>query len=694
MAIFKCKMCGGDLEVNEKMTIGTCNYCGSIMTLPKVSDEVTANLFNRANNLRLKSEFDKALEVYERILDGDNSSAEAHWGIVLCKYGIEYIEDPKTCNRIPTCHRTLYESVLADADYLSALENADASAKALYEEEAKRISELQKDILAVVKNEKPFDVFICYKETDENGKRTKDSALANDIYHNLTQEGYKVFYAAITLEDKLGQEYEPYIFAALNSAKVMLAVGTKPENFNSPWVKNEWSRFLQLMKKERGRTLIPCFAGMDAYDLPEDFAHLQAQDMSKIGFINDLSRGIKKIVGAAEDKVAVGNITSATIQGNANIDNLLKRAFLYFEEGDFKSGNDYCERVLDLDVENAKAYVGKLMVEMQIKEESNLSQCTKRIENNSNFKKAIRFADEDYKALLNGYNEIISNRILTPEEIQYQKGINLLQKKDFEEAIEIFDSLGDFNDSITQLQNAKYDNAEELMNENKYMEAISLLSSLGDFKDSEEKIASIKRYLVKNANIGDIVYFGSYYQSNAISPQKELIPWIVLAKEYGKFLLISQKILEYEPYHNIMVDITWKDCSLRDWLNNDFYNLAFSDFEKKVIADIELINFTTYALWGKEKGAFNTKDRVFLLSIAELKKYFYSYSSRQASATEYAEAQGSINKDGNASWWLRSPGIYSYCAQYVSNDGNIYLDYCNSVSDISVGVRPAIWMKL
>ena len=147
-------------------------------------------------------------------------------------------------------------------------------------------------------------MFLCYKETDENGKRTQDSVIANDIYYQLTQEGLKVFYAAITLEDKLGQEYEPYIFAALNSARVMLVIGTKPQHFTAVWVKNEWSRFLKLMKSNRSKLLIPCYRDMDAYELPEEFAHLQAQDMSKIGFINDIVRGIRKVVGK-ETPVAV-----------------------------------------------------------------------------------------------------------------------------------------------------------------------------------------------------------------------------------------------------------------------------------------------------------------------------------------------------------------------------------------------------
>ena len=163
MAIFKCKMCGGTLEINNE-TVAVCEYCGTKQTVPNSQDEVVSNLFNRANNLRLKCEFDKAEQVYEKILDINNTDPEAHWGVVLCKYGIEYVEDPKTYTRVPTCHRTLYEAVLTDADYVAAIENADMAQKELYVAEARTIDILQKNILSIVNNEPPFDVFICYKD--------------------------------------------------------------------------------------------------------------------------------------------------------------------------------------------------------------------------------------------------------------------------------------------------------------------------------------------------------------------------------------------------------------------------------------------------------------------------------------------------------------------------------------------------
>lgn len=168
------------------------------------------------------------------------------------------------------------------------------TAQSVYREEAKEIDRLQKAILDIANKEEPYDIFICYKETAPDGQRTKDSVMAQDIYDALTAKGYKVFFARITLEDKLGQEYEPYIFSALNSSKVMLSVGTKYEYFNSVWVKNEWNRYLDMMKKDKGKVLIPCYADIDAYDMPEEFKNLQGQDMGKVGFIQDLVRGVGK----------------------------------------------------------------------------------------------------------------------------------------------------------------------------------------------------------------------------------------------------------------------------------------------------------------------------------------------------------------------------------------------------------------
>ena len=409
MNSFKCKMCGGTIEYEPGATVGACDSCGTKQTLPRLDDERRANLYDRANHFRRNNEFDKAAGIYEQILTEDTTDAEAYWSLVLCQYGIEYVEDPSSHKRVPTVNRAQFTSIFDDDNYKSALQYSDAYQRVLYEQEANEINEIQKGILAISQREDPFDVFICYKETDQNGRRTPDSVLANDLYHQLIQEGFKVFFSRITLEDKLGTAYEPYIFAALNSAKVMVVLGTKPEYFNAVWVKNEWSRFLALVKKSGGKKiLIPAYKDMDPYDLPEEFSHLQAQDMSKLGFMQDLLRGIKKIVQKDEPKSTVKE--TVVVGAGTNISPLLKRVFIFLEDGEWQKADDFCEQVLNQDPENAQAYLGKLMAELKVFRQNELANCDQPFDTNSNYQKAIRYGDEKIKGTLDGYLSQIHER--------------------------------------------------------------------------------------------------------------------------------------------------------------------------------------------------------------------------------------------------------------------------------------------
>lgn len=411
--IIKCKMCGGDIDFIPGATYGTCEYCGSTSTIPQAEDENKLNRYNRANHFRRQCEFDKAVAAYEKILEQDDTDAEAHWGAVISRFGIEYVEDPATHQRIPTCHRVQVASILTDEDYLAAVENApDEESRRIYQEEAARIAEIQKGILAISANEKPYDVFICYKETDENGQRTRDSQWAQDVYYGLTEQGLKVFFSRITLEDKLGQQYEPYIFAALNSAKVMVVIGSRPEYFNAVWVKNEWSRYLSLMKHDHKRLLIPCYRDMDPYDLPEELSMLQSQDMSKIGFMQDLLRGVQKVMQQPTSAPQVVRVETATAETNApGVTSLLKRAALFLEDGDTASAREYYDRVLDIDPECAEAYMGKVCAETGCRKESDLGALNYCVDMRGDWQKAVRFASAGQKQKYEGYMASVRARV-------------------------------------------------------------------------------------------------------------------------------------------------------------------------------------------------------------------------------------------------------------------------------------------
>ncbi len=397
MAVFKCKMCGGNLNIEKGVTVYECEYCGTKQTVPCADDEKKMLLFSRANRLRFDCDFDRAAGIYESIISDFPEEAEAYWGLVLCKYGIEYIDDPLTAKKIPTCHRSSFNSIFDDENFKLAIKNADDKARDLYNKEAQQIEELRKDIIEVSSKEEPYDIFICYKETDASGERTVDSVIAQDVYTELTKSGYRVFFSRITLENKLGQEYEPYIFAALNSAKVMLVFGTDYEHFNAVWVKNEWLRFLQLIAVGEKKTLIPCYKDIDAYDLPKEFARLQAQDMGKVGGMQDLLRGVKKLIDPSYTS------EKHDISQNNNIAELLKMGNAALESGNWKVARNRFDVALVADPKCADAYIGKFMIEHKINKRSDIPKCKKTLQKNAYFQDALTFASDSLKQELEEY---------------------------------------------------------------------------------------------------------------------------------------------------------------------------------------------------------------------------------------------------------------------------------------------------
>jgi uncharacterized repeat protein (TIGR02543 family) len=521
-------MCGGSLEVNAGESVVTCEYCGTQQTLPKLDDEKRTNMYDRANHFRRNNEFDKAMAIYDQILNEDKTDAEAYWSIVLCRYGIEYVEDSSSHRRIPTVNRAQYTSILADEDYKSALANADTYQKSIYEVEAKAIDEIQKGILFISSKEEPFDVFICYKETDNNGRRTPDSVLAQELYYGLKNEGFKVFFARITLEDKLGSAYEPYIFAALNSAKVMVVLGTKPEFFNAVWVKNEWNRYLALIKQGQKKMLIPAYKDMDPYDLPEEFSHLQAQDMSKLGFMQDLIRGIKKIAGKEKKEPVKETVIVNQINQDHDISPMLKRAFLFLEDGDFDSADEYAEKILDIDPECSDAYIIKLLIDLKLRSASQIISYATPIDRNPNYIKALRFAKGDARNKIEGYNQAIVERIdLENKKQQYATACSLMNVHKYDEAIAAFSKIKTFKDSVDKIEACKQ-NKETDRKESIYATALrDVASSSADDKAIKKSISAletIKGYKDADAQIEKLqVRLEKWYEDKKAADERARI---------------------------------------------------------------------------------------------------------------------------------------------------------------------------
>ena len=201
---------------------------------------------------------------------------------------------------------------------------------------------------------------------------------------------------------------------------------------------------------------------------------------------------------------------------------------------------------------------------------------------------------------------------------------------------------------------------------------------------------------IKDTDIGDSIFFGSYEQDGNTENGKEKIEWQVLAKENNKVLVISKKALDCQPYNSTDSDTTWETCSLREWLNTSFFNDAFSSLEQAMISETN-VSADKNLEYDTDSGNA-TKDKIFLLSIDQASAYFSSDESRKCVVSDYAKKinayivdEYSIGFKSVCNWWLRTPGKNFQLSSFVHYDGSIISDG-DFVSDKHLCVRPALWI--
>ncbi len=268
-------------------------------------------------------------------------------------------------------------------------------------------------------------------------------------------------------------------------------------------------------------------------------------------------------------------------------------------------------------------------------------------------------------------------------------------------------------------------NSTENAGENETNNSTSENSGGGETNNSSNEQATS---ILSQCTVGDVVSFGSYEQDNNLSNGKEPILWKVLSVSNGKALLLSEYALDYLQYHNVgQYTVTWETCSLRAWLNNDFYNSAFdSNAQSKIVLTENVNESNQKSMYGTGAGGNNTLDRVFCLSQSDIKNNL-SYNDWKsgsmygfcedliAPATEYACSKGATNEVISESyynsslknkhystgcigksgciWWLRSPGNIQYRACYVDQYGKAGETICNYDTSY-YAVRPAMWVSM
>ena len=209
---------------------------------------------------------------------------------------------------------------------------------------------------------------------------------------------------------------------------------------------------------------------------------------------------------------------------------------------------------------------------------------------------------------------------------------------------------------------------------------------------SDKEEGSDDSISIENASVGDYIEFGAYEQDNDSSNGKEPIEWRVLDKKDNRVLVISKYALDCKKYNMQDKYITWEDCTLREWLNEEFFGEAFSSSEIERIPTVN-ISAEDNSEFGTEAGN-DTEDKIFLLSVDEAEKYFESDKDRRCKPTDYAVMKEVTveNENGCCWWWLRSPGYEQDEAAGVPGFGYVHADgaYVHRLH----AVRPAMWIEL
>ena len=314
-----CSRCMFEFHFPTELTTFECPACGKINSRPIENAEVRAR-FERAVMLWKNRDFGRAAEAYDQVLNVYPNDHEAIWGRLMCHYGVEYIQDTDGTMR-PTIHITRDEEVRLQTDYRLACEKAPENVCAQYEEDAKYIERALQEIRRKSETCRSYDVFLCHKSTPlrPDGERgqggetayresagqgeklyTEDLRRAYSLYHWLVQKGYHVFFAPEVMDKEIGADYEAAIYHALKTARTMLVVCSSVEHLNAVWVRSEWLRFMNLMRKDSMKRLIPVlYGGMSEYQLPQEFQikHLQAIEINKEDAYNRLLSAIESSTG-------------------------------------------------------------------------------------------------------------------------------------------------------------------------------------------------------------------------------------------------------------------------------------------------------------------------------------------------------------------------------------------------------------
>lgn len=452
----KCKNCGAPLNASRALNgVLECEYCGSAFTLPKeeTAGGAIEQLKIAANELDL-CRFEDAFASYRKAAELDENEPEAYFGMALSEFRVQYLKDNLKHRLQPVCHAATDKKFSENKNYLRALSLATKEQAEEYGRRAAEIDYIASEFFRLKEQGTGYDCFICVKVTDdETGMRTADYKYADDIYFSLRGKGYKPFFSERELKNVTGADYEARILYALCSSECMLVVCGKEEYLNTPWVKNEYSRFLALIRDEEkesdsitlaffgkpieklqgknGRIQGIDLGAMDATErvtafveahTPEAKKRREAEEEAKRAAEAELSRKLEEQQRAQREieeqlknlrqKAAV---SAAPASAGLNITSLLVRAKQELDFGDYGAAAKYYGQAIDADPENGEAWFGAFLSEQKVKSEEELLkditlEKIASIRENKNYSFAVKNAAGVLKTNLEKFAETLNDR--------------------------------------------------------------------------------------------------------------------------------------------------------------------------------------------------------------------------------------------------------------------------------------------
>lgn len=304
---FFCKTCKGALEIEAEKSeeVGTCPYCGNRYTLPKKTTLPTAlDLISKAQADMNDCKFAEAYAKFMRASEEDDSEPEAYFGMAVASCKVQYLKDEvENCWR-PICYDTANTCFCDDKNYRRALELSDGEKREEYERRGNEIDAVREKFYNLRKSGTEYDVFICVKVTGEDGKHTRDYEMANAIYDDLKDKGYRPFFSERILKQVTGTDYEAHILYALNSAECMIIVCCNKDYLDTKWVKNEYARYMEMIaaKTKAADSLTFVFSGAPVESLPGYSQKIQGIDYNSFGASSKIERYVNEHTPASRKR--------------------------------------------------------------------------------------------------------------------------------------------------------------------------------------------------------------------------------------------------------------------------------------------------------------------------------------------------------------------------------------------------------